>query len=91
MRDDWTKLIAENDQLHLFEPGREEVMRAHVEAHREFVEWFQRLVREAKRPLAYPGAECGAAVFDRHGGGDAEIGWAEVGTCWGRFTTGLWR
>jgi hypothetical protein len=54
MRDDWTKLIAENDRLHLFEPGCEEALREHVEAHREFVERFQRLVREAKRPLAYP-------------------------------------
>lgn len=55
MREDWTKLIAENDRLHAFEPGCEEALRAHVEAHREFVERFQRLVREAKRPLAYPG------------------------------------
>jgi hypothetical protein len=55
MREDWTKLIAENDRLHAFELGCEEALRAHVEAHREFVERFQRLVREAKRPLAYPG------------------------------------
>jgi hypothetical protein len=55
MRDDWTTLLSENDQLYRFEPGCEEALRAHVEKHREFVVQFQRLVREAERPLAYPG------------------------------------
>jgi len=55
MQDDWTTRLSENDQLSRFEPGCEEVLRAHVEAHRDVVERFQRLVREAERPLVYPG------------------------------------
>jgi len=54
MRDDWNRLTSENDQLYKFEPGCEEALREHVEAHREFVDLFRKLVREAERPLAYP-------------------------------------
>lgn len=63
MRDDWTRLISENDQLHKFESGCEESLREHVEAHREVVEFFQRLVRDAKRPLAYPGVSEELTLF----------------------------
>lgn len=55
VRDDWNRLTSENDRLYKFESGCEEALREHVEKHREFVERFQRLVRDAQRPLAYPG------------------------------------
>lgn len=55
MREDWTNRLAESDLLHKFESGCEETLRAHVEAHREVGARFRQLVREAGRPLAYPG------------------------------------
>ncbi len=55
MQQDWTNRLAENEQLLKFEPGCETSLREHVEAHRELLEKFQRLMREAPRPLAYPG------------------------------------
>jgi hypothetical protein len=55
MQKDWQARQSENDKLSRFEPGCEETLRAHVEACRDLVERFQRLVREAERPLGYPG------------------------------------
>lgn len=53
MSQDWTKRMQEDDKLAKFEPGCEASLRAHVEAHRELLEKFQRLMREAPRPLTY--------------------------------------
>lgn len=53
MKEDWNKRLSEDDHLSKLEPGCEESLRAHVEAHQELLQRYLRMVREAPRPLVY--------------------------------------
>ena len=63
MDEDWSKRLSEEDKLSNFEPGCEASLRAHLEANRELLAKFQRLVREAPRPLVHPGLEATTDLF----------------------------